>query len=97
MQHPIIITEIQYFIGSMISMFVIGFGGWYINTLQKKVYVLKQELNAWKHEAKTNEMFLQSIGDKIPEEEKETLIVDKDKEPSILKRIWWDVEDALYK
>lgn len=59
---------------------------------------MKFKLKNIKHKMPSKkEMFLQSIGDKIPEEEKETLIVDKDKEPSILKRIWWDVEDALYK
>lgn len=91
------ITAIQYIIFTSLSIAIIGLCGWYVKLLQKRIYDLKQELNAWKAESQINEMFLQSIGERIPEEEKETLIVDKDKEPSILKRIWWDVENALYK
>lgn len=58
---------------------------------------LKAELRQEEENNKLNEGFLYEIECLIPDEEKETKLVDKDKEPSILKRIWWAVENALYK
>lgn len=58
---------------------------------------IREELEAWKNESQINENYLEAIGDLIPDEEKTTKVQDVDKEPSILKRIWWNVENALYK
>lgn len=58
---------------------------------------LKAELHQEEQNNKMNEAFLFAIGDLIPEEEKSIKLVDRDKEPSLLFKIWCQIEDALYK